>query len=336
MSFDLNVSCGDEFPNDNSCYNFAGDDLDGRNADFEYGDSLPHENNLEQDGEECENGDDRDGRGDGGEDSVRMNHKFDDFKMTDGEYSVQVSKKLVEDLINVGCLVDTLDEVHVLYRKYARLTGFSVRKGSQGYFLNTYFVRAKLYHCSCEGSPDDKRSKGRVSVCKKQSYRGNCKAKLCVCREDVNSPWKVTVFETQHNHKLVDPSESYLLRSSRNMSQSNKTLLVALLSSEIGVSRAYRFMEIEAGSRANIGFLRKDVYNELYDDRRKMSKDANSDVNKLMEYFMEKGLSDPSFYWKVKVGDDGRLKNLFFRDGRCLVDYQHFGDVVSVDATYKD
>ncbi|XP_057771218.1 protein FAR1-RELATED SEQUENCE 5-like [Salvia miltiorrhiza] len=278
-----------------------------------------------------------DGYDDGDEDCNRSNN-FDNGEECDpeiGDCSVQVSRKLVEGLLNVGCYVDTLDEVHVLYREYGRLTGFSVRKGRQCYFFNSTCVRAKIYYCSCEGFPDNKCSIGRVPVCKRQSYRCNCKAKLRVCRDDIESPWKVTIFYNEHNHELLDPSESYLLRSARNMSQSKKTLLIALTSSGIGVSRAYRFMEIEAGCRANVGFLRKDAYNELNRERRRMSKVPNADVNRLLEYFTDKGLSDPSFYWKVKVDDDGRLKNLYFRDTRCLVDYQHFGDVISVDATYK-
>ncbi|XP_057770674.1 protein FAR1-RELATED SEQUENCE 5-like [Salvia miltiorrhiza] len=105
--------------------------------------------------------------------------------------------------------------------------------------------------------------------------------------------------------------------------------------SGIGVSRAYHFLENEADSRQNIGFIRKDVFKKLYKESRNMSKLKHGDANKLMEILTNKGMSDPSCFWKVKLSDDGRLQNLFFRDTRCLIDYQHFGDVLSVDATYK-
>ncbi|XP_057808407.1 protein FAR1-RELATED SEQUENCE 5-like [Salvia miltiorrhiza] len=61
---------------------------------------------------------------------------------------------------------------------------------------------------------------------------------------------------------------------------------------------------------------------------------SDVDANKLYEFLTQKGLTDPSFYWKLK-GDSGRLENLFFRDSRCLIDYQHFGDVLFVDSTFK-
>ncbi|XP_057779700.1 protein FAR1-RELATED SEQUENCE 5-like [Salvia miltiorrhiza] len=339
MNIDLNISCANDGGEASSSVRV---DMGESSKNQHGGPSEQYEENTDEfisyhdesdSGAESEDPVD----GEDGED-FSHSHKFDSVEDCDtaaGACSVQVSRNLVESMLNVGCYVDTLDEVHVLYREYGRLSGFSVRKGNQSYFLNSSSVRAKIYHCSCEGYPDNKCSIGKVPVCKKQSYRCNCKAKLRVARDDFDSRWKVTIFYNEHNHKLLDPSESYLLRSARNMSQSKKTLLLALTSNGIGVSRAYGFMENEAGGRAHIGFLRKDVYNELDRDRRKMYKVANSDVNKLIEYFTDKGLGDPSFYWKVKVGDDGRLNNLFFRDTRCLIDYQHFGDVVSIDATYK-
>ncbi|XP_057783728.1 protein FAR1-RELATED SEQUENCE 5-like [Salvia miltiorrhiza] len=271
------------------------------------------------------------------EESVRANEDEPNGESVEEE-SVNgdlVTLRAVESMINVGSAIDTLDEVFVLYCQYAKMIGFSARKGAQGKFKNTEIECSKAFHCSCEGPPDNKASNGRLAAYKKQSYRSNCKARLRVSRTDVDSPWVVTLFEKEHNHELVHPSESYLLRSARKMAHSQKTLLMAMKSSGIGVSRSYRFLENEAGSRENIGFIRKDVYNELNSNNAKMAKVPNYDANKLLEYFTEKGLSDPSFYWKVKVTDDGRLQNLFFRDSRCLTDYQHFGDVISVDATYK-
>ncbi|XP_057803891.1 protein FAR1-RELATED SEQUENCE 5-like [Salvia miltiorrhiza] len=194
-------------------------------------------------------------------------------------------KILIAKRLEVGSLVDTLDDVFDLYTEYGRFNGFSVRKGTQ--------------------------------------------------RPDEDAPWKVRTFAKKHNHELLKHSESYLLRSARKMSDGKKRLIVGMKSSGIGVSKAFRFMENEAGGRQNVGFTRNDVYNELDRENRKMCRVDNADANKLVEYLTEKGLTEPSFYWKVKLSDDCRLEHLFYRDSRCLIDYQHFGDVVFVDATYK-
>ncbi|XP_057770739.1 protein FAR1-RELATED SEQUENCE 5-like [Salvia miltiorrhiza] len=226
----------------------------------------------------------------------------------DGIDSFESLKKSFEMRLVVGTEIDILHAVHKLYCDYAAVMGFSVRKGNQEYFNPTDDVRMKMYHCSCAGTADNKSSKGRIAAYKKQSYRSNCDAKL---RADL------------------------LLRSARNMSRQKKRLLISMRASGIGVSKAYRFLEDEAGGRENIGFIRKDVYNELNSENRNMSKVDNGDANKLLDILTDRGMSDPSFFWKVKLSDDGRLENLFFRDTRCLIDYQHFGDVLSVDATYK-
>lgn len=68
---------------------------------------------------------------------------------------------------------------------------------------------------------------------------------------------------------------------------------------------------------------------------RKETKVDNGDANALVQFFVEKSISEPSFFWNVQMDDNGRLMNFFFRDYRCAIDYQHFGDVLSVDTTYR-
>ncbi|XP_057806189.1 protein FAR1-RELATED SEQUENCE 5-like [Salvia miltiorrhiza] len=248
---------------------------------------------------------------------------------------LEALQRSYENRLLEGTAIGSLHEVHKLYCDYAILMGFSVRKGTQGYFKPTINLRMKMYLCSCAGPPDNKSSEGRLAAYKKQTYRSNCNAMLRVAHVNVEAPWIITTFVKQHNHKLVNPSQSYLLRSAHNMSRQQKRLLISMRASGIGVSRAYLFLENEAESRQNIGFIRKYVYNELHSDSRNASKVDNADANKLLEILIDRGLSDHSFYWKVKLKDDGRLKNLFFRDTWCLIDCQHFDDVLSVDATYK-
>lgn len=61
----------------------------------------------------------------------------------------------------------------------------------------------------------------------------------------------------------------------------------------------------------------------------------NGDASALIQYFINKSNRESNFYWNVQVGDDDRVMNFFFQDYRCLVDYEYFGDVLSVDTTYR-
>ncbi|KAG8364983.1 hypothetical protein BUALT_Bualt18G0055300 [Buddleja alternifolia] len=65
------------------------------------------------------------------------------------------------------------------------------------------------------------------------------------------------------------------------------------------------------------------------------NKIEDGDASALLQYFIKKSNKETSFYWSVQMGDDNRMMNFFFRDYRCMIDYEYFGDVVSVDTTYR-
>ncbi|XP_055961574.1 protein FAR-RED IMPAIRED RESPONSE 1-like [Mercurialis annua] len=44
---------------------------------------------------------------------------------------------------------------------------------------------------------------------------------------------------------------------------------------------------------------------------------------------------DPSFFYAVQLDANDRIKNCFWRDGKSKIDYDHFGDVLIFDTTFK-
>lgn len=240
----------------------------------------------------------------------------------------------IEEKLEVGSSLESLDQVYILYCEYGRRLGFSVKKGSQRYSsakkgqnsheIGSTDVNMKMYHCSCEGLPDNKRSRGRIAAYKKQVTRTNCRARLRVVR-DSEGRWTVTVFCKDHNHELVPADKSYLLRSARDLSHAKSSVSEALNAAGIGMSRACGSLEKEAGGPRNVGFTRRDDC---------LRRETSGDLNALLEFLSDKS-NEPLFYWNVQLDDDGRLVNFFLRDFRCAFDYEDFGDVLSVDTPYR-
>ncbi|KAH6800042.1 hypothetical protein C2S52_000506 [Perilla frutescens var. hirtella] len=189
----------------------------------------------------------------------------------------------IEMRLEPGSLVEDIHQAYVLYCEYARCKWFSIRKGCEKYFENSSEIRMKVFNCSCEGQPDNKRSNGRLAIYKKQVTRSNCKARLHVLHER-DGPWIVSVFEKVHNHELVNPNESYLLRSSRQLCNAKKSILEAMHSAGIPVTRACKFMKRESGGRQNLGFTRTDAYIHL---GRKKSEIKDSRCAIDYEYFKD-------------------------------------------------
>ncbi|XP_057770842.1 protein FAR1-RELATED SEQUENCE 5-like [Salvia miltiorrhiza] len=247
--------------------------------------------------------------------------------------AVELEAVELEAKLAPGCLVDGLDEAFLLYCDYAKHTGFSVRKGNQERFSKTKEVRMKTFVCSCRGLTPTTHIEGRLAVYKKHSSRCNCQALLRIARVE-GGPWKVTTFIKDHNHELFPKDQAYLLSSSRHISHTKKSMLEALHSAGIPISRACRFMENEAGGPENTGFIRRDVYHHMDNVRRK-SKMADGVSIAFMQYFVDKSNKEPFFYWNMQKDDEGRLMNFFYRDSRSALDYEYFGDVLFVDTTYK-
>ncbi|XP_020163213.1 protein FAR1-RELATED SEQUENCE 5-like [Aegilops tauschii subsp. strangulata] len=53
-----------------------------------------------------------------------------------------------------------------------------------------------------------------------------------------------------------------------------------------------------------------------------------------MAYFDEKAKEDPDFFYRVRLDDEDRVRNMYWVDGAARRAYKHFRDCISFDATY--
>ncbi|XP_073037593.1 protein FAR1-RELATED SEQUENCE 5-like [Primulina eburnea] len=239
----------------------------------------------------------------------------------------------LESRLFVGEVVKSVEDAYILYCNYAHAKGFSVKRGDQRYFPGTNELQAKEFECSCEGSKDEKRSNAQIPVYLKPTSRSKCKAKLRITRQR-GGEWTVGRFVTKHNHEMLAADQRHLLRSSRNISYAQKSILESMVNSGITVSNAVSYMENEAQGPQNLSFIRKDAYDYL-GRMKKQTKVENGDASTLLHHFINKSNKESNFYWNVQLDDDNRVMNFFLRDSRCQADYEFFGDILSVDTTYR-
>ncbi|XP_073360663.1 protein FAR1-RELATED SEQUENCE 5-like [Aegilops tauschii subsp. strangulata] len=53
-----------------------------------------------------------------------------------------------------------------------------------------------------------------------------------------------------------------------------------------------------------------------------------------MAYFDEKAKEDPDFFYRIRLDDEDRVRNMYWVDGAARRAYKHFQDCISFDATY--
>lgn len=83
----------------------------------------------------------------------------------------------------------------------------------------------------------------------------------------------------------------------------------------------------ERGSQ-NIHFTRRDLSNEISERNRRLK---GIDISSTLNYFRERQVKDPSFFYAIEVDEENMAHNLFWIDGRSRMAYQNFGDVITFD-----
>ncbi|KAK7251006.1 hypothetical protein RIF29_33858 [Crotalaria pallida] len=224
------------------------------------------------------------------------------------------------------------EAAYQFYSRYARCIGFAVRKEAIGRDSVGNRNR-RLYVCSRHGL---RNSKYLTRVDRKREsrplIRTKCLAKLRIRLDYGTLKWKVSSFVESHNHELTPSKYVHLIPRYRVMTAADKAQIYSFHSYEVRTCHIMGYMVAQKGGHANVGFVRKDLYNYLDVKKRVQVKDG--DARTALSYLEGKANSDPMFYSKLVV-EDGRLKHLFWADGGSISDFQCFGDVLAFDTTYK-
>ncbi|KAI4356645.1 hypothetical protein L6164_000651 [Bauhinia variegata] len=117
------------------------------------------------------------------------------------------------------------------------------------------------------------------------------------------------------------------------MTDADKALINSMLGHGLKASTTMDFTTGLAGGLDKVGFTRKDLYN--YAEKQRKMKVSEGDAHSALNYLQGKADSDPKFFVRHTIDDEGCLENLFWCDGHSQFDYKCFGEVIAFDATYK-
>ncbi|KAJ1688498.1 hypothetical protein LUZ63_019888 [Rhynchospora breviuscula] len=129
-----------------------------------------------------------------------------------------------------------------------------------------------------------------------------------------------------------DEVTSVSLRSHKSLDDDDKEIIKDMTAQNIEAAKIHECLAVKHGGKKFLRFKRKDISNEIAYQKQKI---LGVDVDSTLVYFQKKQEDDPEFFYAVDVDESGRLKNLFWVDGRARRAFQEFGDVVTFDTTYQ-
>ncbi|XP_020238083.1 protein FAR1-RELATED SEQUENCE 5 [Cajanus cajan] len=166
----------------------------------------------------------------------------------------------------IGMEFESEDNAYKCYSKYAVLKGFSIRKDFVNKSRINGAVVSRRYTCYRQGYRPNKNGTHLRKL--QQETRTGCLAHMTIARQP-NGKFRVTHFETEHNHEFVTPCTAHMLPSQKRLSFAQAVAANLIESRLDGVPKlgmgfdteehAYEFYNTYAG---RVGFsVRKDYVN---------------------------------------------------------------------------
>ncbi|KAM0901792.1 hypothetical protein ACQ4PT_019707 [Festuca glaucescens] len=222
-----------------------------------------------------------------------------------------------------GMKFQTLEDAHGFYNTYALLNGFVAKRGSN--------YKRKKYHLDCNRSGKSTLTQDPNKKRKRNAFeKTNCQAKVIV--KLTKGQWEFTTVRNEHNHPLcANPSLTNFFLSHKHMPIEEKSFLKVLQQSRIPPNKVMKIFRRMRSSFGNIPFKKKDATSLQIEEQHRTE---NSDVQRTLKLFKELELRNPCFFYTKQTDKDDIVCSIFWTDARSRMDYEIFGDFVSVDTTY--
>ena len=117
-----------------------------------------------------------------------------------------------------------------------------------------------------------------------------------------------------------------------DLKPTRKDLIRMLRQNNIGITKLYTILGNFFRSMENVTSTKRCLKTLCQNINREQAED---DIKKTLDLIRELRKSDPGFMFSVDTDEDGRIKTLMWTNSRSRMQYEHFGDVVSFDTTFK-
>ncbi|KAL5719989.1 hypothetical protein ACHQM5_012705 [Ranunculus cassubicifolius] len=240
--------------------------------------------------------------------------------------STPVNNRLVIEDPLVGMCFQTASDGVEYYKEYGRYKGFDTRiRSTDKKQRGTKFITSCRVVCEHEGKHEKSES-----TCEPSKTR-NSSSRKCDCKAGMRFTWRpagyyeVTTVELTHNHGLVSPSK--MMKVNKKIPETARTVTKRYHDEGLHVDKV---AAVVGGSLT--GFSKNDCQSHFGATKKNPKK---GDATAVLHYFKLKQEKDPHFFYAIQADDEGRAINYFWVNGKNRIQYDHFGDVVVFDTTYK-
>ena len=137
--------------------------------------------------------------------------------------------------------------------------------------------------------------------------------------------------DLDHNHELRPGDQDTLFSGHKYMTDMEKGLIRMLNDNNIPTRQMVSILSYLRGGPTALSMKKKDISNF----RTKINREIKaSDMTKVLDYFRKRQTEDPSFFYKLDLDEERRVRNLFWADGCSIEYYKEYGECISFDTTF--
>uniref|UniRef100_A0A453SDQ3 Uncharacterized protein n=1 Tax=Aegilops tauschii subsp. strangulata TaxID=200361 RepID=A0A453SDQ3_AEGTS len=136
----------------------------------------------------------------------------------------------------------------------------------------------------------------------------------------------------EHNHMLQLQETCHLMPSQLKITEIQAFEIEIADDSGIGPKAAHESACRRVGGSSILGYIQRDHKNYLRTKRQRELK--YGEAGSILKYFQDKIRENPSFQYEIQHDCEEQITNIFWADARMIIDYAHFGDVVTFDTTF--
>ena len=239
--------------------------------------------------------------------------------------------ELNKETPRVGLRFKSAYEAWQFWLAYGGRTGFDVRKR----YSNVSPFDGKVTSCRFVCSNEGLRRKGqtnRATKCFRAETRTDCKARISLILDRVAGNYEVNDVVLEHNHLLHLPETRHLMASQRKISELQAFEIETADDSGIRPKAAHELASRQVGGPLNLSYTCRDRKNYLQSKRQRDL--AFGQAGSMLKYFHDKIVENPSFQYALQLDCEEHITNIFWADAKMILDYAHFGDVVTFDTTF--
>ncbi|KAM3297906.1 hypothetical protein ACQJBY_039718 [Aegilops geniculata] len=232
----------------------------------------------------------------------------------------------------VGMEFRSSDEAWSYWLSYGGQKGFDfeVRKR----YTNKSSAEGKVTSCTfvCANEGQRAQDKRDHSKCPRAETRTNCEVHMKLKMDRKKGNLKVSELVLEHNHTLHLAETLHLMVSQRKISELQAFEIATAHDAGIGPKAAHELASRQVGGPLNLSYTLRDHKNHLRTKRQREM--AYGQAGSMLKYFQDKIVENPSFQYALQMDCEEQIATIFWADARMIMDYAHFGDVVSFDTTF--